>query len=58
MGMTTPRLILYFFSMVVAVALIFVGCIRIAFWQIDTGLLMAGLGLVLVLLNSSRVDQR
>ena len=55
--MSTPRLILYFFSMVVAVALIFFGCVQLAFLEYGDGLLKVGVGLVLVLLNSSRVDR-
>jgi hypothetical protein len=56
MGMTTPRLILYILSMVVAVALIFVGCVHLVLRELG-GLSQLGIGLGLVLLNSSRVDR-
>jgi len=55
--MSTPRLVLYFFSMVVAVGLIFFGCVQLAFFQYGDGLLKVGVGLALVLLNSSRADR-
>ena len=57
MGMTTPRLILYVVSMLVAVALIFVGCVHIFYREVNGSLTLIGLGLALVLLNSSRPDR-
>ena len=55
--MNTARLLLYILSMLVAVALIFFGCVQIGFRQFGDGLLKVGVGLALVLLNSSRADR-
>ncbi len=56
--MSGPRLLLYILSLVVAVALVFFGAVQMAFIaSFADGLLKVGVGLALVLLNSSRPDR-